>query len=60
MNPPMHFGWKVDEDPQNFLDVVYYILLTIGVCTIEKAEVAGYQLKDVAKTLYNQWKDSTA
>ena len=37
MNPHMFFGSKVDEDPQDFLDKVYNILV-MGVNTGEKAE----------------------
>ena len=33
MNPPMFFGSKVDEDPQDFLDEVYKIFYAIGVST---------------------------
>ena len=59
MNPPIYFGSKVDEDPQDFLDKVYKIL-SMQVSTTEKTEFIAYQLKDVAKTLYNKWKDSRA
>ena len=56
----MYFGSNGDEDPQNFLDEVYIILFSMGVSTTEKAELAAYQLNDVAQTWYNQWKDSKA
>ena len=58
MNPPMYFGSKIDEDPQDFLDEVYKILFAMGVSTTGKAKVAAYQLKDVAQKWYNQWKDN--
>ena len=54
MNPPMYFGSKVDEDPQDFLDKIYKILFAMGVSTIEKAELGAYQLKDVTQIWYNQ------
>ena len=60
MNPPMFFGSKVYEDPQDFIDEVYNILFSMGVSTIAKAELAAYQLKDVAQTWYNQRKDNRA
>ncbi|XP_069145932.1 uncharacterized protein [Solanum lycopersicum] len=50
MNPSIYFGSKVDEDPQDFLDVIYKILLSMGVSTTEKVEFAEYKLKDVAQT----------
>ena len=54
MNPPMYFGSKVDEYPQDFHDEVYKILFYMGVITTEKAKLAAYQLEDVAHTCYNQ------
>ena len=32
----------------------------MGVSTTGKAELVAYQLKDMAQTWYNQWKDSRA
>ncbi|XP_069155655.1 uncharacterized protein [Solanum lycopersicum] len=46
MNPPTFYGSKVKEDPQEFFDDVYKILLDMGLSTSEKAELATYQLKD--------------
>ena len=53
MNPSMFFGYKVDDDPQDFLDEVYNILFAMGVGIIEKAELVAYQLKYLAQTWYN-------
>ena len=50
MNPPMFYGSRSDEDPQDFLDDVCKILYAMGVISIEKAELASYQLKDVTQT----------
>ena len=50
MNPPMFFRSRSDEDPQDFLDDVCKILYAMGVISIEKAELASYQLKDVTQT----------
>ena len=50
MNPPMFFGSKVNENPQDFLDVVYKILYTMGISSNEKVERA-YQLNNVAQIL---------
>ena len=36
------------------------ILYAMGVTLIEKAELAAYQLKDVAQTWYVQWSDNRA
>ena len=45
----------VNEYPQDFLDEVYKILNMMGTSSIEKVELACYQLKDVAKTWYTKW-----
>ena len=52
MNPPTFYGSKVDEEPQEFINEVYNILYTMGMSSSEKAELASYQLKDMAQTLY--------
>ncbi|KAK4709703.1 hypothetical protein R3W88_004216 [Solanum pinnatisectum] len=39
MNPPMFFGSKVNEDPQEFVEEVYKIVDAMGVTSIEKAEL---------------------
>ena len=58
MNPPIFYGSKVDEDPQDFLDEVYKVLYAMGVSSIEKDGLASHQLKGVAHTLYVQWRDN--
>jgi len=57
MNPPEFFGSKVKEDPQEFIDQVYKILMIMGVMPEEKAELAAYQFKGVSQVWYNQWKE---
>ena len=57
MNPPTFFGPKVQEDPQGFIDEVFKVLDAMCVSPQEKAELAAYQLKDVAQVWYEQWKD---
>ncbi|WMV13628.1 hypothetical protein MTR67_007013 [Solanum verrucosum] len=56
INPPMFFGPKVGEDPQDFLEEVYKIIDAMGVTLVEKMELASYQLKGVAQVWYTQWK----
>ena len=50
MNPPMFYGSKKNEDPQDFIDKVYKILYAMGLTLNEKVELASYQPKDVAQT----------
>ena len=56
MNPPTFYGSKVEEDPQEFINKVYKILLAMGLSTSEKAELSTYQLKDVVQAWYVQWR----
>ena len=58
MNPPTLFGSKVEEDHQEFIDKIYKILYAMGLTTSEKVELTTYQLKDVAQTLYVQWREN--
>ena len=58
MNPPIFTGSKTSEDPQEFIDEVHKILVAMGATDIEKAELASYQLKDVAQTWCKMWQDS--
>jgi len=53
MNLPAFYGFKVEEDPQEFIDEIYKILTIIGVTLVEKAELAAYQLKGVAQIWFN-------
>ena len=48
MNPSTFYGCKVKEDPQGFIDEVFKVLDAMDVSSQEKAELAAYQLKDVA------------
>uniref|UniRef100_M1DH74 Gag-pol polyprotein n=1 Tax=Solanum tuberosum TaxID=4113 RepID=M1DH74_SOLTU len=52
MNPPEFHGSKVEKDPQELVDEVYKILDIMGVTSVEKAELAAYQLKSVAQVWY--------
>ncbi|XP_049414705.1 uncharacterized protein LOC125877459 [Solanum stenotomum] len=56
MNPLFFLGSCIGEDPQGFLDEIYKIVDGMGVSSREKAELASYQLKEVAQIWYTQWK----
>ena len=49
---------QFDEDHQEFIDEVYKILYVMGVSSSERAELATYQLKNVAQTWYVKWTDN--
>jgi len=46
----------MEEDPQEFIDQVSKVLDFVGVTSVEKAELAAYQLKGVAQVWFKQWK----
>ena len=52
INTPMFFGCKVNQDTQDFIDIVYKILYYMGVSSNKKAELDSYKLKDVTQTWY--------
>ncbi|XP_019067249.2 uncharacterized protein [Solanum lycopersicum] len=54
MNPPIFTGSNTSEDPYEFVDK---ILVALGATNTEKSELASYQLKDVAQTLFKMWQD---
>ena len=58
MNPPIFAGANTSEDPQEFINELHRILVAMGATDIEKAELASYQLKDVARTWCKMWQDS--
>ncbi|XP_049362759.1 uncharacterized protein LOC125827504 [Solanum verrucosum] len=49
MNPSKFYGSKVEEDPQEFIEEVYKVLLIMGVTSVEKVELAAYQLEGVSQ-----------
>ena len=54
MNPPIFYGSKVDEEPQELIGEVSKIVMAMGLSTSDKAELATRQLKDVAQAWYVQ------
>jgi len=48
----------VEEDPQSFVDEVYKVLAIMGLTTVEKADLASCQLRDVAQIWHELWKDN--
>ncbi|XP_015087026.1 uncharacterized protein LOC107030162 [Solanum pennellii] len=60
MNPPVFFGYRAHEDPQEFVDEVHKILCAMGVNEEEKDELDAYHLNDVAQVWYKMWVDGRA
>ena len=57
MKTPNFHGTKVDKDPQGFIEEVFKVVDAMGVAPREKVELVAYQLKDVPKMWFEQWKD---
>ena len=49
MNPPEFYSSKVEDNPQCFIDEVYKVLAIMDLTTVEKAELAAYQLRDIVQ-----------
>ncbi|XP_049410628.1 uncharacterized protein LOC125873823 [Solanum stenotomum] len=58
LNPHKFLGSNVGEDPQEFVEDVYKIIDAMVVTSVEKAELASYQLKSMAQVWYTQWKNN--
>ena len=56
INPPTFHGTKVGEDPQSFIHDLFKVVDAMGVTPKDKAELAAYQLKDVAKVWFEKWR----
>ena len=57
MNPSTFFVSKIEDDLQGLIDEVFKVVDAMGMISQEKAQLAAYQLKDVAQVWYEQWKD---
>ena len=42
------------KNPNEFIDEVYKVVAIVGVSSIEKFELAAYQLKDVSQIWFTQ------
>ncbi|WMV19044.1 hypothetical protein MTR67_012429 [Solanum verrucosum] len=60
MNPPSFMGSSTIEDPENFIEELKKIFDVMHVADTERVELAMYQLKDVARTWFDQWKGGRA
>ena len=56
MNSPSVMGSKSKENLQEFLDMVLKVTDAMGVKSGQSAELATYQLQDMAHTLFKQQK----
>ncbi|KAH0679031.1 hypothetical protein KY284_020116 [Solanum tuberosum] len=60
MNPPCFMGSSTTEDPENFIEELKNIFDMMHMTDTERVELATYQLNDVARTWFDQWKGNRA
>lgn len=54
MNSPESHGLEVEEDPPEFINVVYKVVESMGITLVEKVKLAACQLKCVAQVWFNK------
>ncbi|KAK4708837.1 hypothetical protein R3W88_029762 [Solanum pinnatisectum] len=57
MNPPSFTGSSTVEDPENFIEELKKVFEVMHVADTERVELDTYQLKNVARTWFDQWKE---
>ena len=57
MNLPSFSGSSPTDDPENFVEDLKKVFNVMHVVDVEKVELVVYQLKGVAWTWFDQWKD---
>uniref|UniRef100_A0A0V0GJT7 Putative ovule protein n=1 Tax=Solanum chacoense TaxID=4108 RepID=A0A0V0GJT7_SOLCH len=56
MNPPSFTGSSTTKDPENFIKELNKVFDVMHVADTERVELVAYQLKNVARTWFDQWK----
>ena len=54
MNPLDFYVYMFEEDPNGFIQKVNKVLAIMGMSSIEKEELAVYQVKKVAQILFEK------
>ncbi|KAH0715889.1 hypothetical protein KY284_008794 [Solanum tuberosum] len=60
INPPSFTGSSTTEDPENFIEELKKIFKVMHVADAERVELDAYQLKNIARTWFDQWKEGRA
>ena len=55
MNPPNFTGSSTTKDPENFVKELKKVFDVMHV-NINRVELAAYQLKNITRTWFDQWK----
>ena len=54
MNPPSFTGSSTTEDPENFIEELKKVFEVMYVADTARVELAAYQMKNVARTWFDQ------
>ncbi|KAH0781716.1 hypothetical protein KY290_001314 [Solanum tuberosum] len=57
MNPPSFMDSRTTEDPKNFIEELKKVFKVMHVAVTERVELDAYQLKNVARTWFDKWKE---
>ena len=57
MNPPIFTGSSITKDSKNFVKELNKMFEVMYVVDVERVELDAYQLKSVARTWFDQWKE---
>ncbi|WMV40579.1 hypothetical protein MTR67_033964 [Solanum verrucosum] len=60
MNPPSFTDSSTREDPENFIEELEKVFEVMHIVDTEQVELAAYQLKNITKTWFDQWKEGRA
>ncbi|KAK4733525.1 hypothetical protein R3W88_007786 [Solanum pinnatisectum] len=60
MNPSSFTSSSTIEDPENFIEELKKVFDVMHIADTERVELAAYQLKNVARTWFDQWKKGRA
>ena len=58
MNPASFVGSSTTEDPENFVEELKKVFDVIHEVDSERIELAAYQMKNVARTWFDEWKEN--
>ncbi|XP_015064673.1 uncharacterized protein LOC107009879 [Solanum pennellii] len=57
MNPPSITSSSTIEDPESFVEALQKVFEVLHVANAERVEIVAYQLKNVSRTWFDQWKE---
>jgi len=60
MNPPSFTCTSTEDDPENFIEELKKVFDVMHITDIIRVELAAYQMKNVARTWFDQWKRGIA